>query len=292
MSWFRVDDNLHAHRKARRAGAEAMGLWVMCGSYASSLASDGAGILEPDEVEAVALTLGMKSWKRAAEKLVDVGLWHYEGRGYIFHDWDHYREGNSEAALERRREKDAERKRVLRASAKQKDMSADMSADSPQTKTDKRPHLPVPSRPVPNQGERESPASSARSTLDPELGTVFGAALLAAGHRVAVGAFAWKDLGKACESYWPSADGRQRHEFLTEAVTRWIRDNDEESSRGWDHREFIRWANKGNAAPPPAAAPPTPKTPLGPRVEATPELLAQLEGTGIVNVIGAKSRTG
>lgn len=249
MSWFRVDDNLHAHRKARRAGAEAMGLWVMCGSYASSQASDGCGILEPDEVEAIALTLGLKAWKRAAEKLVSVGLWHYEGRGYVFHDWDHYREGNGEAVLERRREKDAARKRALRASAKEKDNPADVSADVPGTQTDKCPHPPVPSRPVPTEEGKPPQVSGIHPRIDPELGNTFAAALLAAGLTVAPSKFAWQDLGAACGTYWPHATAQQRHGLLAASVAEWVRTTDAKKSRGWDHREYIRWANEGNANP-------------------------------------------
>mgnify|MGYP003619309605 CR=1 FL=1 len=39
--WFKVDDTLHSHPKARRAGLTAVGLWAMSGSYCMSYKTDG-----------------------------------------------------------------------------------------------------------------------------------------------------------------------------------------------------------------------------------------------------------
>lgn len=162
MTWFKVDDTLHAHRKARRAGAEAMGLWVVAGSYASSQVSDESGLLAADEVEALALTMGIRQWKRVADKLVTVGLWEATvdeqgGPAYAFHDWEDYRPGG-EAELQRRRDRDAERKRkayqarkLPDASAETPPVSSEISAEKSKEKRERRsensPHLPDPSRP-------------------------------------------------------------------------------------------------------------------------------------------------
>ncbi len=93
MTWFKVDDKLHAHRKARRVrrGVDGksndiapMGLWVMAGSWAG--ANDTGGwvpleeLLEWDD-DAIDL----------ARRLVASGLFHPETRdgepGFTFHDW-------------------------------------------------------------------------------------------------------------------------------------------------------------------------------------------------------------
>lgn len=159
MSWFRVDDNLHAHRKARRAGAEAMGLWVMCGSYASSQAADGSGAMYHDEVETIALTLGLKGWRKALDRLVEVGLWERTEDGIVFHDWAAYREGG-DAELSRRRAKDAKRKREKYSPRKQSEPSPDFSAETPRRPLENTPHPPVPTRPDPTNPE-ETPVAPA-----------------------------------------------------------------------------------------------------------------------------------
>ena len=41
MAWFKVDDKLHDHRKARRAGKAAIGVWVLAGSWAMDNLTDG-----------------------------------------------------------------------------------------------------------------------------------------------------------------------------------------------------------------------------------------------------------
>lgn len=158
MSWFRVDDTLHAHRKARRAGHEALGLWVVCGSYASSQVATGDGFLASDEVESIAASIGCRRWEALAQKLVDVGLWEAADGGFFFHDWAHYREGG-DAELERRRENDRKRKRGAYVPKSLRGTSAEISAEksgepppsSAESNGDvsaKSPHPPVPSRPV------------------------------------------------------------------------------------------------------------------------------------------------
>lgn len=96
MAWFRGDDKLHGHPKARKATLAPMGLWVMSGTYSADYGLDG-------RVPAEYVT----SWpggKRLAEKLVESKLWHplpYTGPctcilptvdqsegGWCFHDWN------------------------------------------------------------------------------------------------------------------------------------------------------------------------------------------------------------
>lgn len=125
MSWFRVDDDLNAHRKARLAGAEAMGLWVMCGSYASK--HDDGGRMTADEVESVAYSMRLMKWRAAAERLVEVGLWDRDGDAYAFHDWDHYRK--EAKAEDVKRAKEASKK--ARQRSRQGDKTGDVPGDVP-----------------------------------------------------------------------------------------------------------------------------------------------------------------
>jgi hypothetical protein len=82
MTWFKVDDKLHDHRKARAAGAAAMGVWVLAGSWAADNLTDGF----------VPATI-LPRWGRPrdATRLVEVGLWHADEQdgetGWRFHEW-------------------------------------------------------------------------------------------------------------------------------------------------------------------------------------------------------------
>lgn len=100
MTWFKVDDNLATHMKVISAGNEAMGLWVRAGSWAAQQLTDGY------VPKAIVNLLGDEP---SAEKLVEVGLWHYAKDGYEFNDWGIYQPtraavmGDREAAKERQR---------------------------------------------------------------------------------------------------------------------------------------------------------------------------------------------
>lgn len=105
MPWFKVDDKLHSHKKAARAGVDAMGLWVLCGSWSSDQLTDGfvpdyiAQRFDPDA-------------ERKAGRLVSADLWypdeHDGDAGWRFHDWTDHQPTREE--VERRREADRKKK--------------------------------------------------------------------------------------------------------------------------------------------------------------------------------------
>lgn len=82
MTWFKVDDKLHDHRKSRKAGKAAMGVWVLAGSWCGSSGTDG---FVPENV------LSRWGTRRDAQQLVEAGFWlpdeHDGERGWRFHDW-------------------------------------------------------------------------------------------------------------------------------------------------------------------------------------------------------------
>jgi hypothetical protein len=85
MAWFKVDDKLHDHGKARKARKAAMGVWVLAGSWCMFAETDG---FVPEVV--------LSRWgsKRDAQALVDAGFWDVAKRdgedGWQFHDWHIY----------------------------------------------------------------------------------------------------------------------------------------------------------------------------------------------------------
>lgn len=96
MTWFKVDDKLHDHRKARAAGKSAMGVWVLAGSWAADNLTDGF----------VPSTLLSRWGTRAdANKLVAVGLWHPDEqdgeKGWRFHEWMERQPSRSQKLAER-----------------------------------------------------------------------------------------------------------------------------------------------------------------------------------------------
>lgn len=111
MTWFRVDDHLHAHRKAMRAGHEAMGLWILAGSWSAAEESDGW-------VPAYVVTrlVGADKDETLATLLVLAGLWETDvvdaEDGYRFHQWEEHQP--TKAQLEAKRADARERMRRAR----------------------------------------------------------------------------------------------------------------------------------------------------------------------------------
>jgi hypothetical protein len=96
MTWFKVDDKLHDHRKARAAGAAAMGVWVLAGSWAADNLTDGF---------VPASLLGRWGRPRDATRLVEVGLWHADEqdgeKGWRFHEWHERQPSRAQKLAER-----------------------------------------------------------------------------------------------------------------------------------------------------------------------------------------------
>jgi hypothetical protein len=83
MTWFKVCDTLHSHPKTEKAGHEAMGLWVIAGSWSSDQLTDGL----ITEERCVRLIGDRKTAHRLAKSLVAAGFWVEVEGGYRYHDW-------------------------------------------------------------------------------------------------------------------------------------------------------------------------------------------------------------
>lgn len=113
MVWFIVDDGFHSHRKAVRAGADALGLWVLAGSWSADQLTDG---WVPDYIAA----RFDPQYEQHAAALVRAGLW-TEGerdsdRGWLFHAWGDFQQ--SAEKVKQKREEARERMRRVRANRK------------------------------------------------------------------------------------------------------------------------------------------------------------------------------
>ena len=113
MSWFKVDDGTHSHKKTRRAGVEAMGLWVVCGSWSAAHLEDG---FVPTYVAETFTTRA----HQYAKRLVSAGLWVPTTKdgdeGWRFHDWDAYQPMRD--VVEAKRDAWRERQRKARSQGK------------------------------------------------------------------------------------------------------------------------------------------------------------------------------
>lgn len=78
MTWFRVDDTLHSHPKALKAGNAAMGLWVRCGAWSAAHLRDG---FVSEEIAR------LYSGRNEIEKLINSDLWIRVEGGYQMHDF-------------------------------------------------------------------------------------------------------------------------------------------------------------------------------------------------------------
>lgn len=96
MTWFKVDDKLHDHRKARAAGATAMGVWLLAGSWSADNLTDGF----------IPATI-LPRWGRPrdAARLVEVSLWRADEqdgeKGWRFHEWDERQPTRAQKLAER-----------------------------------------------------------------------------------------------------------------------------------------------------------------------------------------------
>lgn len=112
MTWFKVDDGLHSHRKVRSLPRKdrmpALGLWCLAGSWCADNLTDGhvpAYMLEE-----------LGGTTRQAQLLVTSGLWFQVDDGYQFHGWSDEGRQPTRAQVEEHRESERKRKARWRAS--------------------------------------------------------------------------------------------------------------------------------------------------------------------------------
>ena len=91
MPWAKVDDKLHGHPKAAKAGLEALGLHLLAMSHCAAYETEGhVGRSFPEEKAGV-------SWSGLTDSLVKSGLWEVNGNGWLIHDWLKYNPSRAQA---------------------------------------------------------------------------------------------------------------------------------------------------------------------------------------------------
>lgn len=151
MPWFKVDDALHSHPKARVAGLPAMGLWAIAGSYSMSYKTDG--------FVPTWFVTGWPQGRNLAARLIAAHLWEATEDGFQFHDWADFQPTAEEIEAEREKSRERQRARRQRIRAgRSAGVTPPVTRDVPRDVT-RESQSPVPSRPVPTVLPTEVPPS-------------------------------------------------------------------------------------------------------------------------------------
>lgn len=157
MAWAKVDDRLHGHIKAQRAG-EAMALWVLALSWCCAYLTDG-------EVPAdLPKRLYGRRGERWADRLVDVKLWEKTSSGFKFCSWREYQ--TERCAIEAKRAE--ARTRMQRVRGVSSDVRANEQRSSQRVRAkfaDGSREVREPKSDTKSEAEEEKKTESAREAL-------------------------------------------------------------------------------------------------------------------------------
>lgn len=121
MPWFRLDEGFHSHPKILKAGNEAIGLYVRCGTYAAEHLTDG---FIPEQV---ALQYGTPA---LAESLVQSKLWRRVRGGWRMPDYLDYNPSAEQVKKERKQAAERQRRHREESSEKGRRVGRDLPVDN------------------------------------------------------------------------------------------------------------------------------------------------------------------
>lgn len=105
MTWVKLDDQLPEHEKITEAGHEAAWLFVCGLCYCGRRLSDG--VIPKNVLRRLS---DLKRPERAAERLVEVGLWEDEGDWWSVHNYLDYQPSRSQVESQRDSARERQRK--------------------------------------------------------------------------------------------------------------------------------------------------------------------------------------
>lgn len=152
MAWMKVDDGFHDHPKVDDLPLEAVGLWLLCGTYCARHLTDG--FVNTRRVQKMG---GTDELVRA---LLETGLWDEVEGGYQFHDWGEYQP--TKAKTEAEREASRERQRKYRRNSQGEYVGSNGVSNAvtdgvTNAVSNTTPSRPVPSRPKPSPASQTTP---------------------------------------------------------------------------------------------------------------------------------------
>jgi hypothetical protein len=109
VTWFKVDDKLHAHPKWWALTPNAKALWTTAGAWCASYKTDGAVLTAQLAILAPQVGLTVQKMRAAVVELVVADLWVTTDSGWAFHNWTDFNPPRAtldkEAAIEKERKK-------------------------------------------------------------------------------------------------------------------------------------------------------------------------------------------
>lgn len=111
MTWFKVDDKLHAHPKWWAASPNAKALWVTAGAWSGSYNTNGLILATQMPMLAPEVGLTLHKCRAAANELVVADMWELVDApsGWLFHNWTEFNPTRNQvekvAAIEKERKK-------------------------------------------------------------------------------------------------------------------------------------------------------------------------------------------
>jgi len=97
MPWVKIDDQFHSNPKVVAAGSDAISLYIVALSWCGGYLTDG--FIPTAQVRRLALC---DDYETAAQRLVDVGLWHRVDGGYEVNDYLEYNPSGEEIKAKRK----------------------------------------------------------------------------------------------------------------------------------------------------------------------------------------------
>jgi hypothetical protein len=277
VTWLRIDDQMHAHRKVIAAGNGPVGAWLRLATWSAAQLSDGHVPV------AVARTMGTK---RELAKLVEVTLLDETPDGYAVHDYLSY--NPSREHVLREREKGRQR---ASASYERRNSSGEENLKNERSAPESSPVLqrPVPARPDPDPyrpnpstpqppapatppmvSERQKAEAERPRRLPPGVVGHEHAFLVAAYERAATEALghAWafdtdefgaqNRLGNIVATHCPAADKTNPQPWLEREVRAFVMavKGDQNWVGGYGAKALLRWLNEGRRGAAKASASP------------------------------------
>ncbi len=170
MSWAKIDDHANEFHKQLAAGPEACWFWV-CGLMFANRQRERDGFI-PEAV--ISMLYPVKSPKRLANKLIEVGLWDEAPGGYQIHNYHGWNPTPEQVEAERAAGRERAAKSYAKKHPKKSEPSPEEKPKTPSEeepkKTDSSGSTPLHSDSTP--GEEEIPPPPSDEEAEPDSAVV------------------------------------------------------------------------------------------------------------------------
>ena len=246
MAWFKVDDNFYDHPKVDELSIEAVGAWLLCGTYSARHLTDG--------YIPTRRAYRMGATDNVIQELIDAELWHVVEGGYQFHNWSEYQP--TRESVEEARQKERDRKREYRRNKRgqyagqQQDVPEVSQRDS--TRDSQRPSVqPDPTRPDPlisSTADAEDDTEAAFNDWYKNYPRKEGKGQARKAFKAAIKKTDLETMKAGLEKYIQSVEGKDK-QFIAMPATwlngeRWDDDYDTQASGDDSWNKLMNWTGQ------------------------------------------------